>query len=61
VGELTKRLSPEFRQQHDRIPWREIAGMRDVVVHDYDHVRLEIVWNVVQNQLSEFQMFLKSL
>ena len=33
IGEATKRLSQEVRQQHPEIPWREMAGMRDVIVH----------------------------
>jgi uncharacterized protein with HEPN domain len=47
IGEATKRLSQDFRQQHPAIPWREIAGMRDVIVHEYDQVDLDVVWDVV--------------
>lgn len=36
IGEATKRLSQSFRQQHLEIPWREMSGMRDVIVHEYD-------------------------
>ncbi|HEY9645799.1 MAG TPA: HepT-like ribonuclease domain-containing protein, partial [Chroococcidiopsis sp.] len=39
IGEATKRLSQSFRQQHPQIPWREMAGMRDVIVHEYDQHR----------------------
>jgi len=38
MGEATKRLSPTLRQQHPQIPWREMAGMRDVIVHEYDQL-----------------------
>jgi uncharacterized protein with HEPN domain len=44
VGEATKRLSSDFRDQHSTIPWRQIAGMRDVLVHDYNDVDLNLVW-----------------
>ena len=44
VGEATKRLSPEIRSAHPEIPWRNMARMRDVLIHDYMGVDLEIVW-----------------
>jgi len=43
IGEATKRLSTEFRQQHSSIPWKQIAGMRDIITHNYDNVDLEEV------------------
>jgi uncharacterized protein with HEPN domain len=52
IGEATKRLSQAVRDQHPEIPWREMAGMRDVIVHEYDQIDLEIVWDVVHNRLS---------
>ncbi|MFM6310555.1 MAG: DUF86 domain-containing protein [Dolichospermum sp.] len=53
IGEATKRISLTFRQHHSEIPWREMAGMRDVIVHKYDQLDFDIVWDVVQNKLSE--------
>jgi uncharacterized protein with HEPN domain len=53
IGEATKRLSPTFREAHPEIPWREIAGMRNVIVHEYDQLDLDVIWDVVQNKLSE--------
>jgi len=44
VGEATKRLSPEARAMFPDIPWQLAAGMRDVLIHDYDDVNLETVW-----------------
>jgi hypothetical protein len=44
IGETTKRLSDACRQQHPQIPWRQMAGMRDVLIHAYDRVDLEEVW-----------------
>jgi len=35
IGEATKRLSLEFRNQHSEIPWKDIAGMRDILAHQY--------------------------
>lgn len=61
IGEAAKRLSQDFRQQYPEIPWREITGMRDVIVHDYDQVDLDIVWDVIQNKLPELLISLQSL
>jgi uncharacterized protein with HEPN domain len=51
VGEATKRVSAEFRSSHSQIPWRQIAGFRDVVVHDYSRVDLQEVWRIVHEDL----------
>jgi len=45
IGEATKRLSEEFRRTHMEIPWRKMAGMRDLLIHAYDHVDMDAVWN----------------
>lgn len=44
VGEAAKRLSEPFRAAHPGIPWKQIAGTRDVLIHDYDDVDLLVVW-----------------
>nr|WP_279381089.1 DUF86 domain-containing protein [Meiothermus sp. CFH 77666] len=51
MGEATKRLSPAFRVQHPQMPWRSLAGFRDVLIYDYDEVAVEVVWDVIQNSL----------
>ncbi len=53
IGEATKRLSPEFRLQHPEIPWKQMAGMRDVITHDYDEIDLDDVWGVIQRDLPQ--------
>jgi uncharacterized protein with HEPN domain len=51
VGEATKRLSMPFRNAHPEIPWRAMTGMRDIVIHGYDAVDLDEVWNVATNDI----------
>jgi uncharacterized protein with HEPN domain len=48
LGEAVKHLSPELRDQHRDLPWRGMAGMRDLLIHAYDRVDLEEVWQVYQ-------------
>ena len=60
MGEAVKKVSVETRTAHPEIPWRDIAGMRDRVVHDYFGVSLEIVWDVVANHVPPLRGKLKS-
>ncbi|MDJ1175612.1 HepT-like ribonuclease domain-containing protein [Roseofilum capinflatum] len=61
IGEATKRLSQEVRQKYPQIPWREMAGMRDVIVHEYDRLDFEIIWDIVANRLTDLLTMLENL
>jgi uncharacterized protein with HEPN domain len=56
IGEATKKVSQEIKAQHLEIPWRQMAGLRDVLIHDYMGISLKIVWNVVQNELPQLKI-----
>lgn len=51
IGEAVKRLSDDFKARNTDIPWRNVAGLRDVLIHDYMGVDLDNVWNVAQLNL----------
>ena len=53
VGEAATRLPTEFRSSHDAIPWRHVVGTRNILVHGYDVVDLDIVWTIIQQRLPE--------
>ncbi len=53
IGEAAKRLSNQFKVNHPGIPWHQMAGMRDILVHAYDHVDLDEVWRVASDDLGD--------
>ena len=55
IGEAAKNLSKELRAKHKEIPWKEIAGMRDKLIHWYFGIKLELVWETVENKIPELK------
>lgn len=48
IGELVKNISDEMRLEHREIPWKAVAGMRDIAAHKYQTLRMEDVFNTVK-------------
>lgn len=62
LGEAAKQLPDEYRQAVPAVPWKEIAGMRDRLIHAYFAIDFDIVWDVVQNKIPELHtLLLKAL
>ncbi len=61
IGEASKKLPDDLKEKYVNIPWKQIAGMRDVIVHDYFGMSWEIVWDVVQNRIPDLKEVIQAM
>lgn len=61
IGEATKNISSEYKSQYTGIPWKRMAGMRDVMIHHYFGIDLTIVWRTITVFLPLVKQQLKAL
>lgn len=61
IGEAVRHLPPDLRHRHPEIPWRSITALRNVLIHDYFGVDLDIVWRVVVRRLPTLKRHVESL
>jgi uncharacterized protein with HEPN domain len=61
IGQAVKNLSEETKSHQPNVPWKQIAGMRDKVIHDYFGVNLEIVWVVIEKDLPTLERAIQAL
>ncbi|MBD2462381.1 DUF86 domain-containing protein [Oscillatoria sp. FACHB-1407] len=52
LGEAAGRVSDTFRQTHPEIDWRRIVGLRNIIIHRYDEIQQDIIWNVITTELA---------
>lgn len=51
IGEAVKNLPVPFKAKHPEIPWKQMAGMRDILIHEYFDIDLSLTWSVVKREL----------
>ncbi len=51
IGEATKNIPEEIRSHYPEVPWRDMAGLRDIIVHQYFGIKLDVIWKIIQNDL----------
>lgn len=61
IGEAARRVSPSFREAHPEIEWRRIIGLRNVLVHQYAEVDIDILWGVATEHVPELIELLEPL
>lgn len=61
IGEAVKRVSPATRSKHPEVPWKDIAGMRDRLIHGYDAVDLDELWKTATEDIPELLQRLKTI
>jgi len=61
IGEAVKKIPADIREKYPEIPWQEIAGMRDKLVHEYFRIDIKILWDTVQADLKPLQKIIKKL
>lgn len=61
IGEAAYMITKEFKQAHPHLPWREMEGMRHVLVHGYYTIRPEVLWDVVENDIPSLIPILENM
>ena len=61
IGEVSKRISNGLKASYFDIPWREMSGMRDKLIHDYMGVDIEVVWKTIKVDIPQLSVLLKKI
>ena len=61
LGELTRKIDEKFEEEHPQIPWRQLYGLRNRIVHDYDRISNEILYIIATERLGDFELFINDI
>ena len=61
VGEAVKNIPDSFREKYPNIPWKKIAGFRDILTHAYFGVNLDRIWNIIEKDLSGLEKEIRKI
>ena len=61
IGEAANQISDEFQEKHHTIPWSSMIGTRNIIVHGYDQVKLQIVWEILQRDLESLKVTISKI
>jgi len=55
IGEAVRNIPDSFRKKHAKVPWKKIAGLRDVLIHEYFGVDMELVWKIANKDIPKLK------
>lgn len=61
IGEAVKHLPEDLKEKHKQIPWKQIAGARDIFIHEYFGVKMERIWKTIKEDLPELKKVIENL
>jgi uncharacterized protein with HEPN domain len=61
IGEAVKKLPSDLKTNYTQIEWKKIAGLRDILIHDYFGINYKILWDIVQNQVPDLHKKIKQI
>ena len=61
IGEASKRISEEFKNQYPKVPWEKMAGIRNVIIHEYEDIDTAIIWDTITQHLPSLKKQIEGL
>lgn len=61
VGEAIKKVPESVRSKHPEVDWKKVGGLRDILIHEYFGIDLDIIWDVVQNKLPALEQQVQAI
>ncbi len=61
IGEVARTTSQEFKARYPEIPWQDASDLRNLIIHEYFRVNLDIIWDIVQNDIPPLKQQIESI